>query len=110
MKDEHPMLDLTGTRIDNYQFLNLIGKGAFGEVYLAEHALHKTRVAIKVLYAHLNTKTMGDFINEVRVFRFEHPNIARVRDCLVEDGCLFLVMNYMPHGNLRQRHPRGTQL
>jgi eukaryotic-like serine/threonine-protein kinase len=110
LKKEYSMLDLSGARIDNYQILNLIGKGAFGEVYLAEHVFYKTHVAIKVLYAPLNTQNMGDFINEVRVFRFEHPNIARVRDCVVEDERLFLVMNYMPHGNLRQRHPRGTQL
>src|SRR5262249_21344928 len=31
-------------------------------------------------------------------------------DFALEDGMPFLVMEYAPHGTLRQRHPRGTQL
>src|SRR2546429_7048425 len=39
-----------------------------------------------------------------------HPHIVSIHDFDVENGIPFLVMNYAPHGNLRQRHPKGTRL
>ncbi len=39
-----------------------------------------------------------------------HPHIVRVLDFGVENMTPFLVMEYAPHGTLRQRHPRATKL
>jgi WD40 repeat protein len=101
-----------GRRLGEYQLKEYLGKGTYGEVYLAEHVHHSSIVAIKILYADLgNVESIRTFLNEARLMRFEHPNIVRVRDFgMDETGRPFLVMNYIKGGNLRQYHPRGTQL
>lgn len=102
--------NLSGQRFDNYLLIQRLGNGSFGEVYLANHIYHKTRVAIKILYACIDTKNLMDFLREARAFHLEHPNIVRIKDFGVENNRPFLVMNYTPNGNLRQRHPKGTQV
>ena len=39
-----------------------------------------------------------------------HPNIVRVLDFGIEDQTPFLVMDFAPHGTVRQRYPRETIL
>jgi serine/threonine protein kinase len=39
-----------------------------------------------------------------------HPNIIRVLDFGIEDQTPFLVMDFAPHGTVRQHYPRGTLL
>lgn len=105
------MKDRTGQHIDNrYRLLRWIGGGNFGNVYLAEDTLRGNKqVAIKILQ---DRDGIEGFINEIRVTLLRHPNIVPIigfnKDHLT--GALFLVMEYMPHGTLRQRHPRGTRL
>jgi serine/threonine protein kinase len=100
--------------IGEYELIRLLGKGSFGEVYLARHVPHKKEVAVKILYNRTGAKNIQDFfknfVNEARAFRLDHPNIMRIRDFGVENEHAFLVMNYTPHGNLKQRHPMGTRL
>src|SRR5438105_979046 len=98
------MPDRTGQRLDNYQLERLLGKGSFGEVYLAEHVYHKTEVALKVLPL-LSDGDLPTFLNEARTIRLKHPHIVQIRDFGVEQHVPFIVMDYAPHGTLRQRHP-----
>lgn len=120
--------DLSGQIIEDYRIIHSIGRGNFGEVYLAEHIQDRTPVAIKILFMEMsaggvatsvpeddsllaiNTKNLFDFLNEARAIRLEHPHILRIRDFGIAQQGPFLVMDYMPNGNLRQRHPRGAQL
>jgi WD40 repeat protein len=105
--------NLVGRRLKEYHLKAYLGRGTYGEVYLAEHVRHLFVVAIKILYADLgNVESIGHFLNEARLIRFEHPNIVRVRDFGMDTqtGRPFLVMDYIKDGNLRQRHPRGAQL
>ncbi len=107
---EHGMRE--GQQLDNYLLLRLLGRGAFGEVYLAEDIRRKTQVAVKVLLTQLSSDELYAFLNEARVFRLKHPHIVSVLDFGVErkGNIPFLVMDYAPNGTLRQRHPPGTQV
>src|SRR5438876_9679155 len=100
-----------GQQLGNYHLLRLLGKGGFAEVYLGEHLHLGTLAAMKVLRTHLASEDITPFRDEARLIaRLTHPHIVRVLDFAVEDGTPFLVMEYAPHGTLRQLHPKGNRL
>ncbi len=68
-------------RIGRFEIRNLIGRGAFGSVYLAHDPVLQRLVAIKVIHPHL----MSDLSARRRVLRerevvakLQHPNIVPV--------------------------------
>lgn len=103
------MENLIGQYLGNYRLNSLIGRGGFGEVYLAEHIHLGTLVAIKVLSVQLVNQEVERFRQEARtIAHLVHPNIVRVFDFDVHLGVPFLVMDYAPHGTLATLHPKGT--
>ncbi len=103
--------DLVGRQFGNYRLVHSLGYGGFSDVYLGEHIYLQTQAAIKILQMQLTTDDLENFLSEARIVaRLSHPNIVRVLEFGVEDNTPFLVMEYAPNGNLRQRHPRGTTL
>ncbi len=103
------MMDFVGKRLDDYHIIQPLGAGSFGQVYLGEHIYKKNQVAVKVLQQ-LAMEDLGSFINEARTIKLKHPNIIRILDFGLNGLIPFIVMELAPHGSLRQRHPRGTQL
>ncbi len=86
-------------KLGNYTLQRPLGKGAFAEVYLAEHDLLKTQAAIKLLL----TAHLQEFLSEARLLaNLVHPHIVRVLEFGLEGNTPFLVMDYAPHGTLRQ--------
>src|SRR5438128_4938004 len=76
-----------------------------------KHIHLTTQAAIKVLHEQLANHDMADFLNAARaIAHLRHPHIVQVLDFGIEGTTPFLVMDYAPNGNLRQRHPKGTQL
>src|SRR5437660_2512398 len=105
------MTDRVGQQLGNYQLMRLLGEGGFAEVYLGEHIHLGTEAAIKVLHTQLTSDDVDQFRNEARtIARLKHHHIVRVLDFGVEGKTPFLVMDYAPHGTLRQRYPKGTVL
>jgi predicted ATPase/DNA-binding CsgD family transcriptional regulator len=95
-------------QLGNYRLKQLLGKGAFADVYFGEHLYLNTPVAVKVLHSRLNSSTLADFLTEARhVSHLVHPHIIRVFDFGLERDVPFLVMDYAPNGNLRQKHHAG---
>jgi len=100
-----------GQQLGNYQLIHLLGQGGFADVYLGEHIYLKTQAAIKILQMRLGKEELEGFLNEARtVARLVHPHIVRVLEFGVEGNTPFLVMDYAPHGSLRQRHAKGAPL
>ena len=104
------MENRTGQQFGNYRLTRLLGEGGFAEVYLGEHMLMHSPAAIKILYASLIPTDMQTFLQEARTLvTLDHPRIVRVKDCGIERGIPFLVMDYAPNGTLRQRYPKNTR-
>jgi eukaryotic-like serine/threonine-protein kinase len=102
---------LLGQQLGNYRLISLLGRGGFAEVYLGEHRRLHRQAAIKVLYAYLSEKELDGFQHEAEIIaNLDHPHIVRVLDFDVQEGIPFLVMDYNPHGSLRNRHPRGERV
>ncbi|GAP18527.1 serine/threonine-protein kinase, partial [Levilinea saccharolytica] len=98
MSLEKPDIQFSG-----YRILGEIGRGAAAVVYKAEEISLKKTVAIKLL----NPALFGDpasverFIQEARtVARLRHPGIVPVNDLDEFESRLFMVMEFMPGGDL----------
>ena len=105
------MVVSAGQKLGNYRLIRSIGRGGFAEVYLGEHIYLKTPAAIKVLDTRLIQDGLENFLKEAStIASLEHPNIVRVLEFGIEDTIPFLVMDYAPHGTLRQLHPKGSKL
>lgn len=105
------MVDLVGQQFGNYRLQRLLGEGGFAQVYLGEHIHLGSQAAIKVLHNRLGQEDQEYFRSEARtIARLKHPNIVRLLDFGIEGTTPFLVMDYAPHGTLRERHPKDTQM
>lgn len=107
-------MDLVGKQFGNYRLLRLLGRGGFADVYLGKHLYLDSDAAdsaIKILQERLSDKGYRDFVSEARILiELSHPHIIRMRDFGVEQAHPFLVMEYAPHGTLRQHLPHDTQI
>ncbi len=98
-----------GQQIGNYRLSRLLGQGGFAEVYLGEHLYLKTQAALKFLHGRLSEQQVQDFLHEAQTLAaLKHPHIMRISDFGLEQMMPYIVMDYAPHGTLRDRHPRGT--
>jgi len=105
------MTDRAGQQLGNYHLVRLLGRGNFADVYLGQHIHLNTQAAIKVLRGQLASHDIESFLTEGRtIASLRHPHIIQVLDLGVEGTTPFLVMEYAPGGNLRQRYARGTQV
>ncbi|HET9922221.1 MAG TPA: protein kinase, partial [Ktedonobacteraceae bacterium] len=100
-----------GQQLGNYLLIRLLGRGNFADVYLGQHVHLQTLAAIKVLHGRLTDNDLAHFNQEARVVaHLRHSHIVQVLDFGVDAGTPFLVMDFAPNGNLRQRHPHGSLL
>ncbi len=88
--------------IEEYKILRLLGRGAMGEVYLAEDTLLDRLVAIKLIAARApSDAARARFFNEARaIARLSHPNVVAVFRVGEAKERPFLVSEYV----------RGTSL
>jgi serine/threonine protein kinase len=103
------MADRAGQQLGAYQLISLLAQSSTAEVYRGEQRYSHIEVAIKLLRRPLATSEEIDhFRAEARdLATLIHPHIVRVLSFDVEQGSGYLVMDYAPHGTLRQRYPRG---
>src|ERR1700709_1732463 len=101
--------DRINLQLGNYRLQRLLGHGGFDDVFLGQHVFLKKEAAIKVLHTQLRDKDLDKFLQEARtIAHLTHPNIIHVLDFGTYEEEPFLVMEYAPHGNLREHHPRET--
>lgn len=94
----------------NYYLRRILGEKGLSRVYLGEHVLFHTPVAIKLIDRYEGDE-LTRFVEQATLLtRLKHPHIVPILDFGVHQGAAYLVMQYMPQGDLRQRHPRGTML
>lgn len=100
-----------GQQLGNYLLTKRLGEGGFAEVYLGTHIYLKTEAALKILHTRLTQVDIDEFVSEAQtIARLKHPHIVRVLEFGVDGNMPFLVLDYAPHGTLRDRHPRGNSL
>lgn len=79
--------------IGRYQLVRSLGKGAQGQVWLAEDAQLGRQVAIKTV---LQQQNIDGLLKEARtISQLQHPNIVTLYDLLAENGQHYMVLEYI---------------
>ncbi len=104
---------LTGTRLGPYRLIEALGRGGMGRVYraLPQDTLDPTRaLAVKIMFSgqELDPELSQRFRREVKMcFELDHPNIVRLCDWGEQDGLVYLAMELVEGGTLRERISAG---
>ncbi|MGH9759356.1 MAG: protein kinase domain-containing protein, partial [Blastocatellia bacterium] len=95
---------LVGRSFEHYEITGLLGKGAMGKVYLAQHSRLMRKVALKVLPASQvrNMDGLRRFAQEARLASaLNHPNIITVYDYGEAFSSYFIATEYVEGLTLR---------
>jgi TolB-like protein/Flp pilus assembly protein TadD/predicted Ser/Thr protein kinase len=96
--------------ISHYRLLEALGRGAMGEVWLAEDTQLPRKVAIKLLPRHLaeDPDAVDRLLREAQAAAsVDHPGVVTVYDAGVADGRPYLVMQRVEGETLEERLARG---
>jgi uncharacterized protein (TIGR02145 family) len=100
-------------QIPNYEIKRVLGEGGMAVVYLAEHRLLHSQVAVKVLNPEFvrNNNIRGRFLTEARsMARMSHPHIIKVTDLIDEGDTVAFVMEYIEEETLKEYLDRKGKL
>ena len=95
---EHRLLN------DRYELLEQLGKGGMAVVYRARDRMLERLVAVKVLREDYSRDQafLARFRREAKAAaNLSHPNIVTVHDFGLDQGQLFIVMEYVPGADLK---------
>ena len=101
------MANLIGQYLGRYHILEQLGVGGMAIVYKAYDTRLETDVAVKVIRTEKFTpealaRTLKRFEGEAKeMARLTHPHIVKVTDYGEYEGQPYLVMPYLPGGNLK---------
>ncbi|KAI8099682.1 kinase-like domain-containing protein [Halteromyces radiatus] len=89
--------------LDDFIIKQTLGTGACGRVHLAQSKFNKKHYAIKTLNKHdvVRKKQVDHTNNEFTILRdIAHPFLVTLWDAFQDDSHLFMVMDYVPGGEL----------
>ncbi|XP_037718073.1 fibroblast growth factor receptor homolog 2-like [Drosophila subpulchrella] len=89
---------------------SILGEGAFGRVVMAEAdglprspQLAETIVAVKMVKEEHTDTDMASLVREMEIMKMigKHINIINLLGCCSQGGPLWVIVEYAPHGNLK---------
>ncbi len=95
---------LIGRQIDHYRVERHLGAGGMGAVYLAKDLNLQRDVALKIMHEHFATQKQFQrrFQQEAQAAaNLRHDNIIQIYAFDAKDGQLFIAMEYIAEGSLR---------
>jgi eukaryotic-like serine/threonine-protein kinase len=95
--------------IRGYRLLKKLGRGGMSEVFLARRIRDNRVCALKILEAdHPSPAALDFFIEECTVISgLDSPFVVRIYDHGITDDYLFVAMEYIEGGDLRERMSKG---
>ena len=88
-----------------YNLIELLGRRGMGNVFLAQHATMKRRVALKIVSKKIGREPqmLKRFLDEARaIATLDHENIVRAYSVDKEGDCYYLVMEYAEGKDLEE--------
>jgi len=102
---------LVGASVGSFRVVRLLGRGGMGTVYLAEHPVIGSRVAVKFLLEAMasDAQVVARFYDEARAVNLiGHENIVGIYDLSVlPPNRYYFVMEYLVGETLAARQQRG---
>ena len=101
----------TGTKLDGYEVLGLLGAGGMGEVYRARDSALRREVAIKVLpsFVSLDPDRLRRFEQEAQAAAaLNHPNILAIHRFGLFEGSPYLVAELLEGSTIRELLRHGA--
>lgn len=96
--------------IPGYRIDRILGKGGMATVYLGTQLSLGRLVALKILHDPETPQFFERFFNEGRcVARLSHSNLVTIFDIGQGDGFYYIVMEYLPGGDLKTRIRGGIK-
>jgi serine/threonine-protein kinase PpkA len=97
--------------VRGYQLLRKLGKGGMSEVYLAQSARTGHACALKILSGEgVSASVLDLFIEECGIVSaLDSPFVVRIHEHGVTDDYLFVAMEYIQGGDLRERIALGIE-
>jgi len=89
--------------ISDYNLIKSLGKGGFGEVFLARDIQTKKSVALKIMLPAVANQEQGVemFLRETENIKLlQHPNIVQLLDYGFLENTFFFTMEYLSGGNV----------
>jgi serine/threonine-protein kinase len=101
---------MIGKTVSHYRFIEKLGAGGMGVVYLAEDIKLGRRVALKLLPPEWtrSSQARARFLHEAQTAAaLNHPNICTIYEVDESDDLVFLAMELIDGESLRDRVARG---
>ncbi len=92
-----------GRRLSDFNVVGELGRGSFGTVFKVEaRRFHNQVFVLKCIpINHMDQRQQRDALREVLILRkLSHPNIIRYYTSFLEDGCIYILMEYAAGGDL----------
>ncbi|KAI7893124.1 kinase-like domain-containing protein [Mucor mucedo] len=103
LKDKQRRRQHRKLKLDDFVLKRTVGTGSFGRVHLAQSKVNGKHYAIKALdkYDVVRLKQVEHINNEPSILRdVSHPFLVTLWDAFQDDTHLFMVMDYVPGGEL----------
>lgn len=91
--------------VPGYRCLKPVGRGGMSSVFLAERLSDKAQMALKFADGSVSedSDVLYRFVEEYGLLeQVHHPHVLQIYDQGVTDDALFIVMEYLPGGTLKQ--------
>lgn len=96
-------INLKKFKIDDFELGMKLGKGKFGNVYLAREKATNYIVALKILNKMEVQRLNGEklIVREIKIHSFvDHPNIIKLYGFFHDDQNIYLILEYAPDGEV----------
>ncbi|KAL3533850.1 hypothetical protein ACH5RR_007371 [Cinchona calisaya] len=101
------------SKLEDYEVIEQIGRGAFGTTFLVLHKIEKKRYVLKKIHLEKQTEKFKSTAHQEMnlIAKLNHPYIVKYKDAWVDKGCFIcIVTNYCDGGDMAEimRKARGA--